>query len=116
MNHDERRSDAELVEQIRTALNAQAVTPDVDQRLRAARHNAVTAATPRTIRMPTVWLPVGALAATLFAVVLLRPSLDLDATPPLDDEVQLAAAENLELLENLEFAAWMVESEGPDAG
>jgi hypothetical protein len=114
MNHDQRRTDEELVERIRATLDAQTLTPDVGRRLLEARRSAVAAATTTVPRIPAVWWPVGALAAMVLAVVLVRPTPD--AAPPLDDVVQLAAAEDMDLLENLEFAAWMVESDSVDAG
>ena len=116
MNPEQPRTDEVFVEQVRGVLDAQLLPPDLTVRLRVARRNAVAAVTSTSPRIPTVWLPVGALAAMLLAVVLLRPPPDLDAAPPLDDAMQLAAAADLDLLENLEFAAWMVESDGSDAG
>ena len=114
MSPNQLRRDEELVEQVRDVLDAQTLTPELVERLRSARRNAVAEVVSKPSRLPAAWLPV-ALAATLLAVVLLRPSMDPGAAPPLDVDVQLAAAD-LELLENLEFAAWMVESDGTDAG
>lgn len=109
-------SDADFVKRVRGVLDAEALTPAIAERLRAVRRGAVAAMSIRPVYVPKRWLPVGALAATLLAVVMLRPSIDPGATLVLDDEVQLAAAADIDLLENLEFAAWMVESDGNDEG
>ena len=117
----DRTTDEAFIERVREQLDrtvdAQALTPDVLARLGASRRAAVAAVPERPVYVPPAWLPVGAMAATLVAAVLLRPAMDGDGvTPLLDDDIQLAAAENLDLLENLEFAAWMDESDGSDEG
>jgi hypothetical protein len=116
MSGDHRLSDEALTDQIRTAIDATPLSPEVVARLAAGRRRAVAAVAKRPLYVPRPWLPVGALAATLLAVVLLRPAMDMDATPLLEDDVQLAAAADLDLLENLEFAAWMDESDVSDEG
>ena len=115
MNPEQPGRDEEFALRVRGVLDAQTLPPELVERLRGARRNAVAAVASKSPRLPTAWLPVGALAATLLAVVLLRPSMNPDAAAPLDVDVQLATAD-LDLLENLEFAAWMDESDGTDAG
>src|SRR5262245_24810329 len=106
-----------LIERVRERLQDVVETDplpsEVVARLAAARRAAVAAIPDKPVYVPSAWLTVGAMAATLLAAVLLRPAIDID--PLLDDDVQLAA-ENLDLLENLEFAAWMDESDGNDEG
>jgi hypothetical protein len=121
MSADDRMTDEAFVERVRERLHrtvdVQSLPPDVIARLAASRRAAVAAVPERPVYVPPTWLPVGAMAATLVAAVLLRPAMDGDGvTPLLDDDIQLAAAENLDLLENLEFAAWMDESDGSDEG
>ena len=111
MTADEHES-VEFVARVREPLPGAVI-----ERLATARRRALAEALarqPARLRAPGRWLPVGALAATLLAVVLLQRSAPVPALP-LEDEVQLAAVENLELLENLDFAAWMVETDVPDA-
>jgi len=113
---DERQS-GEFVARVRDVLDAEPLPGAVVERLATARRRALAeagAGRRARLRAPGRWLPVGALAATLLAVVLLEHSAPVPA-PPLEDDVQLAAVENLELLENLDFAAWMVETDVPDA-
>jgi len=117
MTADHRLADEVFIETIRSKIDAEVLPPDVVAHLATGRRKAVAAVPDRPLRVPTAWLPVGALAATLLAVVLLRPAMDTDGvTPLLEDGVQLAAAEDLDLLENLEFAAWMDASDGSDEG
>jgi anti-sigma factor RsiW len=121
MSAADRMTDDAFIDHIRKRLDrtvdAQSLPPDVLARLAASRRTAVAAVPEIPVYVPPAWLPVGAMAATLVAAVLLRPAMDGDGvTPLLDDDTQLAAAENLDLLENLEFAAWMDESDGSDEG
>lgn len=117
MSADHRPSDEVLIDRIRSVVDAEPLPPDVVTRLAAGRRKAVATVANRPLYVPRPWLPVGALAATLVAVVLLRPAIDMETmTPPLEDDVQLAAAADLDLLENLEFAAWMDESDDTDEG
>jgi hypothetical protein len=88
--------------------------------LRAARQQAVAAAEQqpkqRTRRRgfanPWVWAPATAMATTVLTVSLL-----LSGSPeslPVLDPVELSAAQDLELLEDLEFLAWVLEEEAMD--
>ena len=84
------------------------VDPDVAARLRAARQEAVYIVDRKT-RRSVPWLaPAGGdVAAAVVAVVMLRePAL---APMPALDEAEMAAAAELELLEELEMLAWLDE-------
>src|SRR5262245_5977943 len=121
MSGDRHSTDEAFIARVRERLDrtvgVESLTPEVVSRLAAIRRDAVAAVPEAPVYVPTSWLPVGALAATLVAAVLLRPGMDGDGMAPLfDDDIQVAAAENLDLLENLEFAAWMDESDGSDEG
>jgi hypothetical protein len=114
---DERES-TDFVARVLDVLDAEPLPDQVIERLATARRRALAeAAAGQAARLPAPgrWLPVGALAATLLAAVLLGRGAPPAPAPPLEDDVQLAAVENLELLENLDFAAWMVETDVPDA-
>ncbi len=59
-------------------------------------------------------MPVGALATTLLTVGL-TVAIDNGSAPPLDDDVQIATVENMDLLMDLEFVAWL-DTDNVDAG
>jgi hypothetical protein len=98
--------DDDFVSQVRAALDDVVLAPALAARLATARRRAVAAVDLPVARTTGPWLPVGALATTLL-VVALGVSFDGGGTPPLDDEAQLAAVEDLDLLQDLEFVAWL---------
>jgi hypothetical protein len=114
MSGDDRRSDAEFVDQMRVVLDAQTLRPDLVERLGAARRRAVASVEAPIIRAPPSWVPVSALATTLLTVGL-TVAIDNGATPPFDDDVQIAAVEDMDLLMDLEFVAWL-DTDNLDAG
>ena len=57
------------------------------------------------------WVPLGAMAMTLLAVGLLVIQAQRDTLPRFDSEVQAMVAQELDLLEELEFVAWMLEED-----
>ena len=114
MSAGERRSDGEFVEQARAVLDAQSLAPDLAERLAAARHRAVASVDVPILRAPSAWVPVGALATTLLTVGL-TVAIGRDGVPPLDDDVQIATVENMDLLMDLEFVAWL-DTDNLDAG
>src|SRR5262245_61588721 len=73
---------AHVRERLDRTVSAEALTPDVVNRLAASRRYAVAAVPDVRVYVPTTWLPVGAMAATLVAAVLLRPGLDGDGVTP----------------------------------
>jgi len=110
LNIDKLRADLRLYENELAA--------EVGERSLAARREAVAVADANSVRSRSSWLSWRAWAATgalasavlVVAVVLETPALTL----PQGDEVELAAAQEIELLEELEFVAWMVAFENED--
>ena len=91
------------------------VPPEVAQRLAQMRRQAVAAADGASSSAWDLWprfVGVGAvLSAALLVAVLVRTPTDV---LPRLDEAELAAAQEAELLEELEFVAWMVAMEEAD--
>jgi hypothetical protein len=108
------RSDDEFLAQVRGVLDEQTLAPELAARLAAARHRAVASIDSPILRAPSQWIPVGALATTLLTVGL-GFALNNNVAPPLDDEQQLATVEDMDLLMDLEFVAWL-DTDGVDAG
>lgn len=96
--------------------------PGIDSRLRAARREALEGAHAGGLAAWSRRAGLSAVASLLIvvgAVVLLRPVLESGPAPLpsiYQDEVQQLAAQELELLEQLEFLAWLeLEAENEDA-
>ncbi len=106
--------DDEFVSRVRDALDAQPLAPEIVGRLAAARRRAVASVDAPIPRAPATWIPVGALASTLLIVGLFSASIDRNSAPPFPDDTQLAVAQDLDLLDDLEFVAWL-DSGGADA-
>lgn len=91
------------------------VSNDVNQRLQAARRAAVEAADEKSAAVD--WWPraagagTAAMAIMVAALVLYSP---IDPLPRIEAS-ELAAAQEAELLEELEFVAWMIAMEEADA-
>jgi hypothetical protein len=114
MSADDRRGDDEFVGQVRAVLDAQPLALELTDRLTAARRRAVASVDLPIGRVPAAWIPVGALATTLLTVGL-TVAIDNRAIPPLDDDVQIATVEDMDLLMDLEFVAWL-DTDNLDAG
>jgi hypothetical protein len=114
MSGEQRRSDDEFVGQVRHALDAQSLAPELAERLTAVRRRAVASIDVPILRAPSSWVPVGALATTLLAVGI-GVAIDNNDAPPLDDEQQIATVEDMDLLMDLEFVAWL-DTDSVDAG
>ena len=84
-------------------------------RLTAARRRAVNALDMPRYGYVGRWIPASAAACMLFAVGLLAWSVRLPTLPVYDDAETAAAAQDLDLLDDIEFVAWMVEQDGDDA-
>ncbi len=81
-------------------------------KLHRARSNAVARAGQTTPSSWLGWTTAGAVAASLAVA-----AIYIDRQPPplpsiYEDELQQAAAEDMELLDDLDFIAWLVLEEG----
>jgi hypothetical protein len=88
---------------------------EVGRRLAAARRAAVAALTATPVAHAARWIPASAAAGTLLAVALFAWSVRIPALPYYDDEQAALAAQELELLDEIEFVAWMAAEVGGDA-
>jgi hypothetical protein len=111
---DRRVSDDVFVAQARQWLDRARLADDVRDRLAAARRRAVASVDSPIPRAPARWVPVGALATTLLAVVI-GVAVQRSPNPPVYDEQQLATVEDMDLLMDLEFVAWL-DTDNVDAG
>ena len=113
--------DEELfVSRIRDALDGEVLDEGITERLSAARRNALD-----ELELPEppsrqnwswfIWAPAGAMAIGLFAITLTLSPTKIPEFPYYESELQAAAAGELDLMEELEFVAWML-AEAPDAG
>lgn len=114
MSDERLMGDDEFVSRLRAALDAQSLAPDVADRLAAARRRAVASVDAPIPRAPAAWIPVGALASTLLVVGMFSVAIDRENAPPFADDVQFAVAQDLDLLDDLEFVAWL-DADGADA-
>ena len=115
MIDDRHPNDDDFVGQVREALDRRGLAPEIAQRLATARHRAIAAMDVTIPQVPERWLPTSALAMTLLVVGLLSVAIDRGIAPPLEDLPQLTAVEDMDLLMNLEFVAWL-DSDNVDAG
>lgn len=106
MNED--HFEQRLKEQVRWRLDELPVPEATAARLHQARQQAIAALeVDRLGWLPRPWVPTLAYAATLmFAVGVWYQTL-LPPLPSLDDPREAAAAQEFELLDDLEFVAWM---------
>ncbi|MEM7083949.1 MAG: hypothetical protein AAF465_14565 [Pseudomonadota bacterium] len=104
--------DAELGRRARASLRDHALPDDVQRRLRLARAAAVDSLENRDIGVSS-WLnprwvvPMGAAAAIALAAVLTQQSGP--SAMPAWEEGELAAASEMDMLDDIEFLAWMIE-------
>ncbi len=106
---NERPSDEQLVALTLEGLERSTVPADIADRLAATRRAAV-ARVDRPVPAPlSAWIPAGAMATTLVAVGLLVVEFAGRDVPLLVEEVQ--AVQHLDLLEDIELFAWMVEQD-----
>jgi len=115
MIDDRHPNDDDFVGQVREALDRRGLAPEIAQRLATARHRAIASVDVPIPRAPATWLPASALAMTLLVVGLVSLGVDRGIAPPLEDLPQLTAVEDMDLLMNLEFVAWL-DSDNVDAG
>jgi hypothetical protein len=106
---NERPSDEELVALTLEGLEGRALPAAVVDRLAAARREAVARVDQPVPAPLSSWIPAGAMATTLLAVGLLVVEFAGRDLPLLVEEVP--AVQHLELLEDIELFAWMVEQD-----
>ena len=92
----------------------QNLDPDIAQKLATARREAVAMADRRNIwQAPMAWGLSGSAAAALLAYAIITPGViepGTEGMPPLD-QPEFVIAQEAELLEELEFVAWMMAME-----
>lgn len=110
------KSDSDMTASIARHLSDERLSDDVQARLDGIRRAAVASLDTRTVTAPGPWLPFGALTATLLLVGIVASTGDVVTLPALDDELTFAAAQDRELLEDLEFLAWLDEQDVDHAG
>ena len=109
------RQNDELEQRAREALRRSEldIDPERVQRLQQARREAVAAA-ERSLAVPSSsrlwwWLPTGAVAAVALVVgLMLNPAPE---PIPVLDPLEMSAAQDMDLLTELEFMAWILEQE-----
>ena len=96
--------------------NTASLDADTQGRLQQARLRAIARLrTAEDVQRKPLWfslVPAGAVAAGLMAVVIYLDQVQPPLPEIYQDPEQQAAAENMELLENLEFTAWLALREG----
>lgn len=114
MNKDTKPiSEQELIDRARSSLSDHALPEDVQRRLRMARAEAVAQMGDDVPFLTRAFgghrwvLPAGAAAILVLAVSL--TGTDETYVMPMLDEQELAAASEMELLDDIEFLAWMLE-------
>jgi len=113
--------DEELfVSRVRDALDNEMLDEDISERLATARRNALNELdtakkTSQGNWYWIIWAPASAMAVALFAMAVFLSSPKIPEFPYYESELQAATAGELELMQELEFVAWML-SEEPNAG
>lgn len=105
--------DEQFEDRAREHLNraADGLDAHIRSRLTQARHAAVEEArNPRSAFAWRTWMPVGGVAAAALAVLVWSGGLrqgEVSSPTPFDDVDIIATDENLEMVEDVEFYAWM---------
>ncbi len=108
--------DRTLIDRVVAALEDQETGENARQRLALARRTAV-----EHLHVPVTgwfgdWLPVASLATVMVMVGFLYYQVPPPEIPVYPGEDAQMAAQNMELLEDMEFIAWLVEEEAINAG
>ena len=112
MSNEEKVSEFERKARARLEASELDIDPERLERLQAARRAAVAAvpAGPERGLLGRWWVPTGAMAAAALVLgVLLVPGPE--RLPPVLDAAEMSAAQEMELLDELEFVAWMLEQD-----
>ena len=123
MSNEETKVPTEEAEELEFQCKASEVLAEVEreidadtlQRLADARREAVglADANSRVWRTPMIWGLTGSAAAAVLAFAVFTPALlgpGMNDLPPLD-QPEFVVAQDAELLEELEFVAWMMAAE-----
>ena len=115
----DRTSDDKFVEEAARVLREAEHDVDVDvlERLAAMRRTAVALADHPAPTAIGRWAPTSAVAATILAVGIAFTNFQGTSPGMFDNELEQLAAQDMELLEELEFLAWMeLQAEQSNAG
>ncbi|MCZ6888000.1 MAG: hypothetical protein O7H39_05840 [Gammaproteobacteria bacterium] len=83
------------------------IDPRVLERLQAMRREAVQHADRSAPQPLGVWVPTSAVVATILTVGIALSSIESPTAPMFHDEHEQLAVQDMELLEDLEFLAWL---------
>ena len=117
-------TESELVEKARNSMREHSLPDDVQRKLRLARAEAVAQLEAQGSLAETLFgrrrwlLPVGGVAAAVVLAVAVNQGGSAPLMPVLDEQ-ELAAVADMDMLEDIEFLAWMLEEsdgETPDDG
>lgn len=113
-----------MIEGIKQALDqkTEQLDPDIQAKLSQMRRQVMAEANGRSAAGNTfakpktfIWAPAGGMVAALLAVMLwYEPAVQ--HSPELDDFELLTSDADLEMLDDMEFVAWLMLEEQPHAG
>lgn len=107
-----------MIEGIKHALDqkSEQLDPDIQAKLLQMRRQAMAQANNKpAMHKPLLWAPAGGMVAALFAVMLwYEPAVQHPSE--LDDFELLTSDTELEMLDDMEFVAWLMLEEQPHAG
>jgi len=124
IKRSDQQPDPELELRMQRAIRSaqDEIAPEVAERLAAMRRNAVAEFETRgRRRLQRIWIPLSAAAAAAASIaivaglLLFRSNGAVPAMPAEPDAPEFTAAQELEVLADLEFLAWLDE-EASDAG
>jgi hypothetical protein len=104
---DDRSGETTFVESVTRTLDETTVNANVRARLDAARRAAVAELEAGVLQVPSRWMPLAAAAVTVLAVGLAVILSDDATLPAFDDDGAFVVAQDRELLEEMEFLAWL---------
>ena len=114
------KDEALFLAQVKDTLDDDALDQSITERLAVARRNALNeleaGETSTGLNWPWfIWAPAGAVVIAFFTIAMTLSSANIPEFPYYESELQAATALELELMEELEFVAWML-AEAANAG
>lgn len=108
-------------EKVRQALDKSAETLDQEtlsslNQIRQQALNTSTSANTRPRFQWALWGPVGGLVTAVIVAAMWVGDPAVTPQSPIDDLELLASEDDLELMEEIEFVAWLLEQENKHAG